>query len=257
MKINSDLRGILDRYFNNYSVSKISGGATDANLYRIIIGNKEAYVLKKQFSSLKNDYLNYNWLDGKIPVPKVIFFEQFEQFEFLCVTELKGKTLQDYIDKIEEKEIVILYANSLKQLHSIKTDKKALVQNLEQRILKAKFNAENNLVDIQNLQIENQTIKLLELYRKLESIKPSNEELVFTHGDYCFDNVVFEENNLSGFIDLDNGGVADKYQDIALAVRSIKDNFNDKLVTLFFDEYGLIKVNEDKLEFYTLLDEFF
>ncbi len=65
------------------------------------------------------------------------------------------------------------------------------------------------------------------------------------------------EMKISNDLSIGNGGVADKYQDIALAVRSIKDNFNDKLVTLFFDEYGLMKVNKDKLEFYTLLDEFF
>ena len=53
------------------------------------------------------------------------------------------------------------------------------------------------------------------------------------------------------------GGVADKYQDIALAVRNIQDNFNPKMVDIFYKAYGLDKPNKNKIAFYTLLDEFF
>lgn len=258
MKISNDLKILLDRHFENYSVSKMSGGATDADLYKIKISKNEAYyILKKQFASLKNDYLNCKWLKEKVPVPEIIFYEKLEEYELLCMSELKGKTLGDYFDKKGEKEMVIQYASSLKWLHSLKIDNNALVQNLNTRLSKAKCNLENGLINIAELQPENQNYNLNELFDKLLGIKPSSYELVFTHGDYCLDNIIYDNDNLSGFIDLGNGGVADKYQDIALAVRSIKDDFNTELVNLFYEEYGLIEVNEGKLEFYTLLDEFF
>ncbi len=257
MKISNNLKTLLDRYFENYSVSKISGGATDADLYKIKTSKDEAYILKKQLSSLENDYLNYKWLEGKVPVPEIVFYEKLEECELLCMSELQGKTLEDYFDKQGERENVIKYANSLKRLHSLKIDNCALAQSLDARLSKAKYNLENGLINIAELQPENQNYNLDELFAKLLSIKPSSHELVFTHGDYCFDNIIYDNDNLSGFIDLGNGGVADKYQDIALAIRSIKDDFNSELVNLFYEEYGLIEVNKDKLEFYTLLDEFF
>jgi len=247
---------ILDKYFKNYSFSPISGGATNAELFKIGVENGETYILKKS-SDLKKDFQNYQWLTGKIPVPQIVFFEHSEQYDYLCMTELQGQSLDYYINKIDKRQIVKYYAQSLKLLHSLKIDSEALVQNLDERLAEAAYNIENNLVNISQLQLENRGIKPEQLFKKLLSIKPSESDLVFTHGDYCLDNVIFDNGKLSGFIDLNNGGVADKYQDIALAVRSIEDEFGGEMVSFFYKQYGLTEVDSQKIEFYILLDEFF
>jgi len=256
MTINKDLAIILDRHFENYSISQIVGGATNADLYRIE-NNSGNYILKMQYSSLEKEYLNYKWLNKKLPVPQVKFYCQHNKYELLCMTELQGQTLEYYIGKVDAKEIIRQYAKSLKLLHSLKIDKNALVQDIDQKLSIAKFNLKNGLVDCSQLQPENQNCELTELYEKLVSIKPNSFELVFTHGDYCFDNLIFEDDKLNGFIDIGNGGIADKYQDIALAVRSIEGNFNINLMNYFYEEYGLREIDKQKLEFYILLDEFF
>ncbi|SKC81897.1 Aminoglycoside phosphotransferase [Maledivibacter halophilus] len=88
--------------------------------------------------------------------------------------------------------------------------------------------------------------------------KPDNEDFVFTHGDYCMANIILLGNKLSGFIDLGRAGVSDRYQDIALAVRSFEHNFGtDKWNDLFYKEYGIEDVDYSKIEFYILLDELF
>lgn len=267
MEICKDVKNQLDKYFGNYTVQQISGGSTKAELFRVTTGKSRNFILKKQdyngFSvTFKNDYQNYLWLEGKIPVPKIIFYEQLSNFEFLCLTELKGNTLEYHLNQTElnqneNEKIIKQYAKSLKRLHSLEIDKDALVQQLDLKILKAKVNLDNNLVELSELQPENQTYNANELFLKLISIKPSDYELVFTHGDYCFDNIIFDNDNLSGFIDIGNGGIADKYQDIALAVRNIHDNFSPEMVDMFYKVYGLDKPNKDKIEFYILLDEFF
>jgi aminoglycoside phosphotransferase len=262
MDINKEVKNHLDKYFGNYTTTQISGGSTNAELFRITTDESKSFILKKQTYNnhninLKYDYLNYLWLDGKIPVPKIIFYEQLSDFEFLCLTELQGRPLEYYFDKIEAEEIIKLYAISLKKLHSLKIDKTALVQNLDSKISKAKYNLNNGLIDYADLQSENQTYSPIELFAKLLSIKPSSYELVFTHGDYCFDNLIFDKHSLSGIIDIGNGGIADKYQDIALAVRNIRDNFRPEMVDIFYKVYGLDKPNKNKIDFYILLDEFF
>jgi aminoglycoside phosphotransferase len=262
MNISNDLRNLLDHYFGNYIINPISGGSTKAALLRITINSSNHFILKQQVYNkhnvtLKNDYQNYLWLEGKIPVPKIIFYERLGNFEFLCLTELQGKTLEYYFDKIEAEKIIKQYAQSLKILHSLEIDKTALVQDLDLKILKAKFNLEHGLVPFSELQPENQAYSPNELFEKLLSVKPPDYELVFTHGDYCFDNLLFENDHLSGFIDMGNGGIADKYQDIALAVRNIYDNFSPEMVDLFYSAYGLDQPNQNKLTFYRLLDEFF
>jgi len=68
---------------------------------------------------------------------------------------------------------------------------------------------------------------------------------------------------VTGFIDVDRGGVADKWQDIALCVRSLGYNLGeiaqaekDKCICLLFSCLGL-EPNWDKIKYYILLDELF
>jgi len=99
------------------------------------------------------------------------------------------------------------------------------------------------------------------LYEKLIEMKPNNEDLVFTHGDYTMANVIVNNNEISGFIDVGDGGVADRHNDIALAIISIKYNSQpsdyDKNIKLFLEIYNYNEIDYSKIYYYTLLNEFF
>lgn len=248
---------LLGKYFRDFSFSRLSGGESAAELYKIRTEYNRSYILKRQKQSLESEYLNYKWLQNKVPVPEIIFYTHGDGQDFLCITEVHGKSLDLFIGSVEADAIVSSYARALKLLHSQKPDNKAIVCDLDKRISEAERNVKNNLVDPSHFQSENQQYEPYELFLQLKRSKPSSAELVFTHGDYCLDNLIYNEGKLSGFVDLGNGGVADKYQDLALAVRSILDNFTLDHVELFYREYGLQNIDKSKLEFYTLLDEFF
>lgn len=99
--------------------------------------------------------------------------------------------------------------------------------------------------------------KAIDLFEELVSNKPLDEELVFTHGDYCLPNVIMENQRVSGYIDWGRAGVADKYQDLALAIRSISYNFGKDYVPYFLAGYGIKELDESKVDFYQLMDEFY
>lgn len=257
----NDLQIFLDTYFDKYSLLPISGGATNADLFKIMTAEGESFILKRQTFddskvSLQNDKNNYEWLEGKVPVPTVKFYHRLDKYEFLCMTEIQGQPLENFFGKIDAKEVIRRYANSLKLLHSLKIDQFSF-QNLDNRLEKAKYNLDHGLIVISELQPENKSFEPKKLFENLLKIKPIDYDLVFTHGDYCFDNLIYNDTELSGFIDIGNGGVADRYQDIALAIRNIQDEFNDELVNLFCKEYGINEIDKKKVAFYTLLDEFF
>lgn len=92
-----------------------------------------------------------------------------------------------------------------------------------------------------------------------------NEDLVFSHGDFCLPNIFINQNRISAFIDLGRSGIADRYQDIALCYRSLKHNFSGVYSgiaypgfdpEMLFDELE-ITPDYDKIHYYILLDEVF
>ena len=105
----------------------------------------------------------------------------------------------------------------------------------------AEYNVKNNLLT------SPMTSKLGKMFSSYENLleylknnKP-NEELVFSHGDTSMPNVFFYNNNISGFIDVGECGVSDKWFDIAITCKSIRRNFSnyEELITLFLNELGL------------------
>ncbi|MFN4144516.1 MAG: APH(3') family aminoglycoside O-phosphotransferase [Runella sp.] len=255
--MNDILHFLLNNHFEEYELTPLSAGATAAQLYKIVAQNKQTFILKVQKNTLLNDYKNYTWLKGKVPVPEVIFYECRDGWEYLCTTALEGKTLEDFRGEISDEALVKRYAQALKILHAVPIDTNAVVQNLDHRLQKAYFNLKTGNIDVEQLQPEYQHFSLEELYNRLITLKPTTSDCVFTHGDYCLDNLFYDGQILSGFIDLDKGGVADRYQDLALAVRTITDEFDPSLLPLFFETYSISPIDQSKMDFYVLLDEFF
>ena len=75
-----------------------------------------------------------------------------------------------------------------------------------------------------------------------------------------------KENEISGFIDIGKMGPADRWQDIAIAIRSLKHNFDGKYTDgkkifnfkpqTFLDALG-VDFDNQKYKYYFLLDELF
>ena len=64
---------------------------------------------------------------------------------------------------------------------------------------------------------------LWDLYEYLVKNQPMPDP-VFSHGDFCLPNIFVSDQKVTGFVDWGRGGVADRWQDIALCVRSLRHN---------------------------------
>lgn len=139
---------------------------------------------------------------------------------------------------------------------------------LEQKLRMAAYNVERGLVDMDDAQPETVGENGFESPQKLLDWLIRNkpeEDIVFSHGDFCLPNVFIRDGKISGFIDLGGAGIADRYQDIALCFRSLRDNLAGKYggrvyegfrPELLFEKLG-IKPDWEKIKYYILLDELF
>lgn len=208
------------------------------------------------------------WLDGKISVPKVIAYEKDDEYQYLLMSKVPGKMSCDEYYLEHPKELLALLAEALKMLWNVDISNCPRNRNIDAELKEAKYRVDNNLVDLDNVEpttfgeggFENPRA----LLKWLEGNRP-NYEPVLSHGDFCLPNIFIEDGKISGFIDLGDTGIGDKWRDIALCYRSLKHNFDgtfggkvyaDFNPDMLFEALG-IEADWEKLKFYILLDELF
>jgi aminoglycoside phosphotransferase len=74
--------------------------------------------------------------------------------------------------------------------------------------------------------------------RELERLRPTGEDLVVCHGDYCPPNVLITDGRVTAYVDLGELGVADRWWDLAVATRAVSGNYGPGLKGLFLAAYG-------------------
>ncbi|MEW6547287.1 MAG: APH(3') family aminoglycoside O-phosphotransferase [Bacillota bacterium] len=197
------------------------------------------------------------WLQGKLPVPRVLSYEEDRDWQYLLISEVEGVPACDPSFGQDPLSLVAMLAQGLRLIHSVRTESCPFDARLEAQIARAHRRMLDGLVDETNFDPARRGRTARELYKELLRTRPPEEDLVFTHGDYCLPNVIIRDGRISGFVDLGEAGIADRYRDLALAARSIRHNLGPRWVMPFFHAYGLESPDRARIEFYQLLDEFF
>ena len=165
-------------------------------------------------------------------------------------------------------ELIAGLAQAFRMLWSIDIKDCPRERNLEAELKEARMRVENHLIDMDDAESgtygEGGFKGPEELLDWLENNKPGYEP-VLSHGDFCLPNIFFDGGKVSGFIDLADTGIADKWRDIALCYRSLRWNsegayggnvYPDVRSQKLFDALG-IEPDMEKIRYYILLDELY
>jgi len=236
-------------------------GMSTSSVYRFYRNNETLYLkVDKTLNKIARERDVLNWLQGKIPVPQVVQYVEFDQTAYLLQTAMPG--VVSYENRIDKDSVRIL-ADGLSQLQAIDISDCPFNHRLEIEMQEALFNIQNDLVDMDDFEENSPYSTPMELYEWLCENKVAEDDLCFVHGDYCLPNVLIQ-NGKCGFVDIGNAGIADKWEDIAMCVRSLGYNLylqgqNDKkndLVDYLFECLGM-KPDWLKIDYYIKLDELF
>jgi len=243
--------------FSIQSMEEITGGCSMSSVYRI--QGDQTSILKLSHldhqENLGQEAEVIRWLGDYTSVPEALFYGQVAGYELLHLSLIEGDCASDLPDP---RAVVRAYARGLKRLHSIPVGDCPFDGRLESRISAARERVEKNLVDEADFDEERQGQSAIQVLTEVDrKYLDLEEDPVVCHGDYCLPNLILKQDySFSGFIDLSRAGVSDRFQDLALAHRSILANFGFEYSQMFFQEYG-IKPDDSKIAFYCLLDELF
>ena len=197
-----------------------------------------------------------------LPVPAVLQYHEWKGHEYLLLTALGGMDASQSRPVEQHAAVVAALASGLRALHATNISACPFDQSRSARVAAAHDRLRRGLVREDDVDTHRVGRSASDLYNELHASAPATEERSFTHGDYSLPNVLLEEDGaggfrVSGFVDCGNAGVADRYQDLALCARDVATAFGPALVPTLFARYGIDRVDEQKVAYYQLLDEFF
>lgn len=249
----------------------------DHPFYRDELGCSKAAVLifdhglvlkiEKKSPESDGEYQMLCWLNGRLPVPKIRSFHTDGKTNWLLMTRLPGRMLCDPDTLSDPGRTARLLARGLRRLWQVDIAGCPRTVDLRCRLNQARARVEQGVVDVFEAEPETfgpdgfpdpQT-----LYELLEATRPE-EEFSLVHGDYCLPNLFAQGEQITGFLDLGFCGIGDRWQDIALGLRSLRHNLEETgragqfadASRIFFETAGIVP-DQRKIRYYQLLDELF
>jgi aminoglycoside phosphotransferase len=241
----------------------IDEGMSGTSVLRVEQADQPARYLKiarrGSEQDLQPEVARLLWLQNKLPVPQVLYMAEAGDLQYCLLSAIPGLVL--YHDDLREHLPAMLrqYALALREIHALPIANCPFDARLDVKIAQARRRLDAGLINEDDFDEERAGQRARSLFKQALATRPADEDLVFTHGDYCTPNILIDPPTLTwtGLIDWGRAGIADRYQDLALAARSIDYNFGADWIPLFFENYGISTVDPAKIEFYRLLDEFF
>ena len=248
-----------------YCLDKVGMSGSEVHIY-----DNHVLKIEPQNEETDNAYAITKWLNQQLPVPTMLAYCVKNGMAYTLMSKMGGKMLcaREYLK--EPEQLIKIAAQGLKCLWEIDVTERAYQSSrLMKRLEAAEYNVMHDLVDLDNDEPEtfgpNGFENPEELLKWLKSNRPE-EDIVFTHGDYCLPNIFVTGSKINGFIDIGKMGPADRWQDVTIAIRSLTANFAGRYSDgkkicdfnpqMFLDELG-IDYNGEKHRNYLLLDELF
>ena len=229
----------IEHQYGHIDWQQVTIGESNARVYQ-----NANLVLKIQLKtngeSLLDEKSKMEWLKGQLSVADVIDYETDEINEYLIVSRLHGKDAAQTRWLSDPINLVTQLGRALRHLHDT-IDISDCPFDMRPTTNRYSHTEKATKEEIDQL-IENMP----------------EEDLVFTHGDYCLPNIIIDEEfgHVVGFVDLGRAGIADRYHDLALCLRSIEYNIGNDFSRTLLKAYGLFTVwDEKKIDFFQNLED--
>ncbi len=204
------------------------------------------------YPSLRAEAERMIWAVAYLPVPTVVALEQLGGTTVLVTEALPGRDATDPLWRNDLAALVRAMGHGLRRFHEAVDEEWCpfrfdLDRSLEHVTRRVEAGAvASHFHDV------HAGLSPEDALTRLGDTRPGAEDLVVCHGDYCPPNVLLEERRVTGYVDLGELGVADRWWDVAVGAWSAGWNFGKEHEAHFYEGYG-IEPDPERIRFYRLL----
>jgi kanamycin kinase len=247
----------LRKTFAEWDRTPVWQAAPQVIVYRLRSGSGEVRYLKIAERSwhpgLLDEAERMRWARECLPVPAVVGAGAEGDVSWLLTAAMPGVSGVDPAWMARPRELVEILARGLRRFHDVPVAGCPFDFRLDAALeLAARRVHGGDVVPERDFHPEHLCLTASEALQRLERTRPATEDLVVCHGDYCFPNVLISGGEATGFLDLGELGVADRWWDLAVATWSTVWNVGAEFEAGFLRTYG-IEPDPDRIAYYRLL----
>lgn len=242
------------------TVRQVRTGRLGSTIARLRLDDGRAFYLKQGVGEASEDIEaeteRLEWLRGRLPVPVAHRLPLSEDGAFRVLLEaIPGRP--SHYARLPESQRVDILAEALRDIHGVPVADCPFRDTLKGELAEAERRLRLGMLDVPGFIAATQGVTPAQALDRLQADASMVRETVFTHGDYCLPNVMIQRSRLSGVIDWGISGVGDPHRDFMALVESIEFNLGPSWVRRFFDAYGGPEPDQDRIRYFSLLDQFF
>ncbi len=210
-------------------------------------------------AALADEAARLSWLAGRVPAARVHRHVIEADRGWLMTEALDGRPAGDWLVSHPERmaEVISAMAGFLRALHALPAQDCPFDASLAVMLPLARANVAEGLVDEGDFDDDHLGWSADAVLAKVESLAGHASGRVVTHGDFSLGNILLDaQMRVTGCIDTGRLGLADPYQDHAIAWRDL-GNFGEEAQALFLRAMDLDPVDPDRLLLHRTLDELF
>jgi len=235
----------LQRYLNG---AKLYDSSCSPMAQVTYVEKDEGYFIKRsKKDSLAREVAMTRYFHQKGLSAEVLEYFQDDAYDWVVTKKIKGFDCTEEIYMSRPKKLVDTLAERLYLLHQEDYTDCPILNHTELMLKRATGGEiDENFLKLDGLY---EISSVAEARKIVDGFGNELQTDTLLHGDYCLPNVILNDWNFSGYIDIDTGGVGDRHVDIYWGIWTLMFNLGTtKYSECFIDAYGRRLVDKDLLK---------
>ena len=136
----------IDKFLEGSKVEEIGIGCSNTSVFKINKNNQIYFLKVGEKPLLTKEYASLIWLDGKLSVPKCVYFCNDGKKEYLLTTGMAGEMSCSERGLKNPEHTIVLLAKAIKQLQGVDILECPFRCDLNYKLGLAEYNVKNHLL---------------------------------------------------------------------------------------------------------------